>query len=159
MTSTTPRRIVGLFALATLIGLGIFGVLVWRAVTVEDVERTEAMHRIELVRAGFQSHTPLIELDQQGRMVRAASPGHASAAPIMRLKALAWRAPEHRLVSTDAPFWFFKVKGPAARYALEGTGFDLQRLHLTPADIERAGPALLLDHTSSDGSRLLVWTE
>jgi hypothetical protein len=24
---------------------------------------------------------------------------------------------------------------------------------------ERAGPALLVDHTSEDGSRLLVWTE
>jgi hypothetical protein len=153
------RRLAGLFALCALIGLTLFAILVWRAVTIEDVERAEAMRRCDVVRGSFQSHTPLIELDQLGRVVRAAPVGDAPGRPISRLKALAWRAAEHRLVSSDAPFWFFKLKGPAARFALEGTGFDLERLHLTPADLERAGPALLVDHTSEDGSRLLVWTD
>ena len=67
-----------------------------------------------------------------------------------------WRAAEPRLVSSDAPFWFFKVKEPAARIALEGLGFNLDRLQLTLSDIERVGPALIVDHTRDDG-RLLVW--
>ena len=62
-------------------------------------------------------------------------------------------------MSVDTPFWFFRLKGPAARLALDGTGFDLDRLHLTPSDLERFGPAVIVDHTSRDGSRLLVWTE
>jgi hypothetical protein len=40
---------------------------------------------------------------------------------------------------------------------LDGTGFDL-RLQLTARDLERFGPAVIVDHTSRDGSRLLVWT-
>jgi hypothetical protein len=153
------RRLVGVFALCALGGLAIFAALVWRAVTIEDVERAAAVRRFDVVRGSLKSRTPLIELDRLGRPVRAAPVGETSGRPISRLKALSWRAAEHRLVSADAPFWFFKVKGPAAKFALEGTGFDLERLHLTPADIERAGPGLVVDHTSEDGSRLLVWTE
>jgi hypothetical protein len=82
-------------------------------------------------------------------------PAHA----IARLKALAWRDGDRQLVSADTPFWFVKLKGPAARFALEGTGFDLDRLGLTAADIERVGPGIVVDHAGADGNRLLVWTE
>jgi hypothetical protein len=79
--------------------------------------------------------------------------------PVSRLKALAWRASEQRLVTADTPFWFFKLKGPAARYALARTGLDLDCLHLTARDLERFGPIVIVDHASRDGSRLLVWNE
>jgi hypothetical protein len=62
-------------------------------------------------------------------------------------------------VSIDSPFWFVKLKGPAAAYVLEDTGLDLERLGLTPAMLERCGPAVIVDHTSHDGSRLLIWTQ
>jgi hypothetical protein len=36
---------------------------------------------------------------------------------------------------------------------------DLERLGLTPTALERFGPAVIVDHTSRDGSRLLIWTQ
>ena len=36
---------------------------------------------------------------------------------------------------------------------------DLEQLGVTPAMLERLGPAVIVDHTSRDGSRLLVWTQ
>lgn len=87
--------------------------------------------------------------------MRATPAGDNPGRPLRRLRR--WRAAEPRLVLSDAPFWFCKVKEPAARIALEGIGFDLDRLQLTLSDIERVGPALIVDHTRDDGSRLLVW--
>jgi hypothetical protein len=72
---------------------------------------------------------------------------------------LAYQAGEQRLVAADVPFWFFRLKGPAAQYALSGTGLDLKRLGITAADLERHGPAVVIDHTRPNGDRLLVWTE
>jgi hypothetical protein len=152
-------RVGGLALLCALSGIVVFGVLAWRAITVEDASRAEAERRIASVRAGLPSKTPLIDIDAQGRALRIASPREGPARPVKRLKALAWRAADQRLVTADTPFWFLKLKGPAARYALAETGFDLTRLGLTPADIERVGPAVIVDHASHDGSRLLVWTE
>jgi hypothetical protein len=148
-----------LVLLCALASIAVVGLLAWRAVTVEDAPRAVAERRIASVRAGLPSTAPLIDIDDEGRAVRMSSPGDGAARPIARLKALGWRAADQRLVSADIPFWFFKLKGPAARYALAGTGFDLDRLGVTPADIERFGPAVIVDHTSRDGSRLLVWTE
>jgi hypothetical protein len=73
-----------------------------------------------------------VEIDDEGRLVRTASAGEATGRPIARLRALAWRAADRRLASVDSPFWFVKLKGPAAAYLLEGTGMDLERLGLTP---------------------------
>jgi hypothetical protein len=161
--TTRPKsrvlRALGIVALCGLAGIAVFAMLVWRAVTVEDAPRAEAERRIAIARAGLPSKAPLVELDENGRVRRAAHSSDATARPIARLKVLAWRAAAQRLVSADTPFWFFKLKGPAARYALEGTGFDLDRLGLTPPDLERFGPGVIVDHASHGGDHLFVWTE
>ena len=158
-TTSRPLRMLGIVLLCGLAGVASFGVLVWRAVGVEDAPRAEAERRIATARAGLPSKTPLVDLDDQGRVVRIRSSSAGNVRPVSRLKALAWHAADQRLVSADTPFWFFTLKGPAARYALAGTGFDLDRLGLTPADLERFGPGVVVDYASRDGDHLFVWTE
>jgi hypothetical protein len=152
-------KIILLVLASAAIGLTIFGALVWRSITVELVEGEEVTRRFSALRASLASTAPLVDIDDAGRVTRRTPPPDVAPHPIARLKALAWHASERRLVSADTPFWFFKLKGPAARYALNGTGFDLERLELTPSHLERFGPSIILDHTSRNGSRLLVWTE
>ena len=162
MTLRTTSRSFRVFVLVLVCGLaGIvaFVVLASRSITVESASPAEAERRIASIRAGLPSKAPLVDIDDSGRVVRMTSSSEGTARPVARLKALAWHDADRRLVSADTPFWFFKLKAPAARYALEGTGFDLDRLGLTPADIERFGPGIIVDHASRDGSRLLVWTE
>ena len=36
---------------------------------------------------------------------------------------------------------------------------DLEDLKLTVADLERYGPTLIIDQTSADGNRVLVWSQ
>ena len=163
MGQLTSGRLLRLGALVlvmcALIGLAVFALLARQAVTVEDGTRADAERRIAGIRAGLPSKAPLVEIDDEGRLARMAATSEATGRQIARLRALVWRASDRRLVSVDSPFWFVKLKGPAAAYVLQGTGLDLDRLGLTPADLERFGPAVIVDHTSRDGSRLLMWTQ
>lgn len=78
---------------------------------------------------------------------------------IRRFRVLVYQSAEERLVAADVPFWFFKLKGAAAQYAVRGTGLDLERLRITGADLERYEPSVVIDHVRPNGDRLLVWTE
>jgi hypothetical protein len=141
------------------VGLGVFAFLAWRSVTVEQATPDVALQRFTEVRKGLAVVEPMLRVDAAGQITRRDQPSAREAAYPTRLRALAYRAPEHRLVRADVPFWFFKIKGPAAQYALCGTGLDLDHLGLTPADLQRCGVCLVLDETRTNGDRLLVWTE
>jgi hypothetical protein len=141
------------------IGIAIFGVLVYRAVTVEHLEAKEARQRFAAIRATLGSVPSLLTLDDAGNVVRRAGPPPAGASRPTRLAVVVYQADAGRLVSADVPFWFFKLKGPAAQYAFQGTGLDFKRLRITAADLEPYGPAVVIDHTRPSGDRLLVWTE
>lgn len=142
-----------------VIGFTIFGVLVSRAVTVERADPPEALRRFGAVRAALGTSAPLLTLDEAGNVTRRKEMPAATGVRPKHLGVLAYQAGEQRLVAADVPFWFFKLKGPAAQYALSGTGLDLQRLGITAANLERHGPAIVVDHTRPNGDRLLVWTE
>jgi hypothetical protein len=64
-----------------------------------------------------------------------------------------------RLIRSEVPFWFFRMKAPAAQMLVRDSELDLSALGLTAADLQREGPTLILNETSSEGNRLLVWTE
>nr|AFK79208.1 hypothetical protein [uncultured bacterium F42-01] len=56
---------------------------------------------------------------------------------------LAYYAAGGRLVRANVPFLFLTLKGPVAQLALRGTGFDLEKLEATPAELQRLGPRVL----------------
>ena len=155
----TPRRAVIVLAAGAAVGFSIFGVLVYRTVNIEHVDRGEAARRIANVRAALPPGRPVLAIDQAGNIVRHETPRSTTPAPLRRLSVLAYYADAQRLVSADVPFWFFEIKGPAARYALRDTGFDLDRLGITPAELRRYGPAVVIDQAGPKGDLLLVWTE
>jgi hypothetical protein len=72
---------------------------------------------------------------------------------------LAHLASERGLVRAEVPLWFLRLKAPAVRPVLRGTGVDPGDLGLTVDDLEALGRALLLDVSRPNGDRVLVWTE
>jgi len=156
-----PSRIALAIALAGLLGFSIFGSLVYRAVSVEEVSSSEALTRFAAVRKKFADQAPMLEVDASGRITRsAAPPAAASVVPgVRRLEVLGYRAAEERLVVAHVPFWFFALKGPAVQFAVRDTGLDLDRLGLTADNLSRHGPGLLLDEVRPNGDRLLVWAQ
>jgi hypothetical protein len=152
-------RVLSSVGIAALAGIGIFGVLAWHSVTVEQARPDDALRRFTQIRQRLAWTKPMLQVDAAGGVTRREAPEHSEAAHPTWLRVLAYRAPQERLVYADVPFWFLKVKGPAVQYALRGTGLDLKRLGVSPADLERYGVCLILDQTRTNGDRLLVWTE
>ena len=139
-------------------GLLVFGLMVWRSVTVEQASPDEALDRFMMVRSTFAGTEPILHVDPNGRVVRSKEPPtHGPAAKSLRV--LAYRVPEGRLAQAKVALWFLKVKGPAVRYSVRGTGLDLDRLAISADDLARYGPSLVFDETAANGGRLLVWTE
>ncbi|HSC28004.1 MAG TPA: hypothetical protein VLD67_12060 [Vicinamibacterales bacterium] len=155
----TLRRVLIALLAGALGGFSIFGVLVYRASSVEHLEPAEALERFAAIRRDGSPREPLLTFDEDGRVVRRRTLPADAPAPLSRLRALAYQATDRRLVSVDMPFWFFELKAPAAGYVLGGTGLDLDRLGITAADLKQHGPGIVVDHTRQNGDRLLVWTE
>ena len=66
---------------------------------------------------------------------------------------LGYRASAQRLVRASVPFWFLKMKGWGAVYALHDTGLDSERLGATPDELERYGVCVWLDEVRANGDR------
>ena len=157
---TTKRRygrvLVGI-ALVALLAVGVFGVFAWQSISIETLAQDHAIARFERARSMFSGRPPI--LTASGGRLRPAVPPAGPVQRPTRFCVLAYRAPEGRLATVSLPFWFLTMKGPAVAYSLRDTGLDLDRLGVTPADLERYGPALVLDETRANGDRLLIWTE
>jgi hypothetical protein len=153
------RRLVLVFLACAIGGVIVFGGLVWRAVTIEEAAPWTVSEASAAVRAAQQARAPLVDVDEQGHVTRREQVPDRLPQPISRLKAMAYQPGVGRIVRADVPLWFLKLKGPAARLALRDTGVDLERLGITPVDLERYGPGIVVDQRSNSGARLLVWTE
>jgi hypothetical protein len=129
---TSGRRIAASVLVAGALGLSVFAVLAWQAVSVQQVEASAALQQFEAVRASIKG-VPLVQRDETGRFERRMmAVGDGS---VRDLHVLAYHVNGQRLIRADVPFWFFRVKGPAVQYALRGTDFDLAALNLTPSEL------------------------
>jgi hypothetical protein len=152
-------RVLSWLAVAALAGIGAFGFVAWQSVTVEEAPLNEALRRFTEIRSRLAGMEPMLQIDASGVVTRRQTPEVSPAMRPTRLRVLAYRAHQQRLVHADAPFWFLKMKGPAVQYSLRDTGLDLERLGVTPTELQRYGVCVVFDETRTDGDRLLVWTE
>ena len=155
-----------------VVGIGVFCVLALVAVVggaffymsrhIETKSATpaSAAREFEAVRSGFSGQKPLIELDRNGRFVRAHTdrPGPANATVPDQLRILAFDPSDGRIVQVSVPFWLLRMKAGNATIDLNGSKMDLEDLRLTIHDLERQGPSLIVDHQAPDGDRVLVWS-
>ena len=155
----TARRLLIIFAAGAAIGFGIFGALVYRAVTISQADHLNAARQIAAIRASLPQGPPVLALDEHGNVVRHAMARATAPTPVRRLRVVVYYAEARRLVSADVPFWFFRIKGPAAQYALRDTGVDLDRLGVTASDLQRYGPVIVIDRVHPNGDLVLAWTE
>lgn len=153
-------RVVLVLLVCGVVGIGLFSVMAWRATSTEVIGLADAMRRFDAVHARLGSAVPILSLGPDGTVInRAPAPAdHAATAPD-RIIVSVYRPDTQRLVNTRIPFWFFRIKAPAADVALEGTGLSFQRLGITADELRRYGPRVVIDHRTTRGGRLLVWTE
>jgi hypothetical protein len=144
--------------LVSALGVGACVYLVASHVDARPVTTKQAEAEFDAVRARFKGQAPLLELRHNGQVLveRLEERAGTYRGPLpTSLRILAWERGEPKRVRLTIPIWLLRMKGTMDLHSKEA---GLERLNVNVEDIERAGPALLIDHT--DGrARLLVWTE
>ena len=151
--------VVIVLSLVALAGLGFY--FVSQHVESSATTPAGAAREFEAARAARGGQEPLIELDRDGRLVRTRTDREvpANAAAPAHLILLAFDPSEGRILRAQIPFWLLRLRAGSATFEMNGGRISLQDLKLTVPDLERYGPALVLDHQARDGGRILVWTE
>ncbi len=103
-------RIAAFVGLAAAIGVAIFAGMVWRATSTERVESSVAERRFAAQRAEIGPAEPLLKRDESGTLVRRQDAPTAGEHRPRHLLILAYWSRDSRLVQTEVPFWFFRLK-------------------------------------------------
>jgi len=129
-----------------------------------EASPTAASRDFDEVRRRFAGQKPLVELDSHGNFVKSnpdrpsASSGHTPE----QLNVLAYDTDDAgtgRVVRVTIPFWLLRIKTGNGHVNFNGNRMNLDDLKLSVQDLERYGPTLIVDHRSSDGKRVLVWSQ
>lgn len=149
----------GLLAIVAVAGAGIY--FVSRHVHAEPSTGASALVAFEQVTAAFTNRRALYELDAEERPQLTTSLSTLPTSPTSptSLMVQAWDPERERLVRLSLPFWLLRFGPEHMRASKREHGFDFHQLQLDIAELERIGPALVLDYRNQDGVRVLLWTE
>jgi hypothetical protein len=86
-------------------------------------------------------------------------PTDAPRATLATLHVLAWDAREERLARFDIPFWLLRLKDSPIRFGTYASGLDELKISLTPEEIERYGPGIIVDISRDGRDRAVLWVE
>jgi len=151
--------VIGILGIVAMAGVGFY--FFSQHFDTKVASRASAGVEFEQVKAQFTGQKPLIELDERGRFLRANSdrPARANTRTPEQIYVLAFDPDDERIVKVTIPFWLLRFKARGATIDFNGGRLDLEDLKLTVEDLERFGPTLIVDHTSSSGERVLVWSQ
>jgi hypothetical protein len=143
--------------LAVVAGAGVY--FVSKHIQVKPTTGASALQTFDAARAQFKSQPPLLELDEfeHARSTRKLSEMPTSAVKPANLHLLVWDVDENHLVNISIPFWVLRFGRQRMRFS--NSGFDVERLNLDVPELERIGPALVLDYRAPAGDRVLIWTQ
>jgi hypothetical protein len=151
---------VGCFA---LVGTGVY--VVSRNMNIQQTSEASATERFERTLAALPNKTPLLVFDgptvrrseQPAAEVEIAKPTAPPAAPVTALHFMVWDPEDRHIVEFRVPFWLFRLSGSVD--VGSDHGFDFEQLKLSPEEVARRGPGLILDHKTRDGERVMMWAQ
>jgi len=149
----------GMLGMCAIAGAGVY--FVSKHVKTSRVSSSSAIKQFDDAMVRFKGQKPLIEIDSSDRIRRtrdtADLPTAATKATSLVVKA--WDPDEGRIVNLTIPIWLLAMGRRKVDLGFGRDSFDLSRLNLDFKDIERIGPALLIDVHTRSGERVLIWTE
>jgi len=150
--------VIGILGVVAVAGMGYY--FFTKHFDTKVASPASASVEFEQVKAQFIGQKPLIELDERGRFLRANAdrPGRSDTRRPDQLYVLAFDPDDERIVKVTIPFWLLRLK-PRGTIDFNGGQLELEDLKLTVEDLERFGPTLIVDHKSSGGERVLVWSQ
>ena len=112
----------------------------------------------EQVRDQFRGQEPVLLMEANRPVLARQPPSESPARDLQRLHMMGWDDDRQVLAHVTLPFWLVRMKPGKINLSVSG-GAPNMRLALTVEELERYGPALVLDHTADDGAHVLIWTE
>jgi hypothetical protein len=149
----------GLLALVAVAGAGVY--FFSRHVESEPSSGADAVRAFETVAAEFANHRALYELgaDERPHLTTPLSSLPTSPVKASSLRVQAWDPARERVIRLSLPFWLLRLGHDRMRPSNDDRGFDVHALNLDVDELERIGPALVLDYRNQDGARVLLWTK
>ena len=148
------------FLVLCVVGFAAFGLyFVSRNLDMTKATPIEATDSFETVRARFKD-APILTIDADERVTLSRPPPDAPPAERpTKMYVMAYDRDDERIVRVTVPFWMLRMSRENIRLGSgRGGDIDFEKLRITAEELERYGPALLLDHTE-DRNRVLVWTQ
>jgi hypothetical protein len=156
--------VVGVAIFVVLVGAGLIGGLVYvvtRTVKVQALPAAEGQAEFERMAAAWAGQRPFIELPAPGSdaepIVHREMETHQTGS-ISTVHIRVWSPRERKLARVDLPFWLIRLGGNKPMAINAGWEHEMT-LRVTPEEVDRRGPGLLVLATTSREGRLLVWTE
>jgi hypothetical protein len=155
--------VLGIVAFSFVGCLGAIGGLAWvvsQHVQVKQMSSGDIESEFKALRGKFKDQKPL--LDTRNGITIASERLEARAASYSgplpsNLCILAWEKGDPQRVRVCLPFWLLKLKsGKGLKFDVPDSGIG--RVEISAQELERAGPALLLDRLESR-THLMMWTE
>jgi hypothetical protein len=160
MTKTTKTILLVIVGVVILSGITIVGLGVWFVTSALDTvaaDEAVATQSFADVRSRFEGREPILAMTDRGP-VFAQPPPETPQKDIENIRLIAWDRGEEQLASFTIPFWLVRMRdGPFSISA--STMVPNVKVSVRARDLERYGPALLIDQIDEDGSRVLIWTE
>jgi hypothetical protein len=149
--------IVGLVVVVCVAAVAWFFIAVFDRGTTDEQTVTRELTGL---RERFGGAAPVFVLDEDAedmKVMREPPPGPA--AELNTLHAIVWNPDESAVIRMELPFWLLRLKKGPIDVTTRAMVGATSRLRLTVADVERYGPAVLVDFEDRDGERLFVWTD
>ena len=128
-------------------------------VVVNSSNAREADDEFDKIKQRFKGQAPLVEM-RDGVAVRSNTRTPATTeGRLTTLHILAWDSREEKLAAVNVPWWVLRLKSGPIRFSSYTSGLDDDGVRLTPEDIERGGPGIILEATGRRGERVLLWAE
>lgn len=161
--SWPARLAIGFLVFALTMGVVAWTVLSsWTTTRSASVEEARAAFDVAL--AGTPDGPPYLEITPAGEVLVHRELEHAESVELQALHLLAFEPDRERLTQVDFPFWFVRLKlnrtvGLGTLVAGLIRDWENLDLGIDEDDIERRGPARILDHARANGTRVVLWTE
>lgn len=156
--------VVGIVIFVVLVGAGLIAGLAYmvsKQVNVQNLSEGRGEEEFNRLAARFAGQTPFIELpadrEDDDMKVHHELETHETGS-IKSLRVAAWKPDEGKLVQVALPFWTLRLGGNRPIELHTGAGGAMV-LSVTPDQVDKRGPGLILTRKESDGTRLLIWTE
>jgi hypothetical protein len=167
VTKKAQTILLAVIGVVAILVIAIVGVGVWVArsmVNNTDMDQASATQTMEDVRARFAHATPVLDIRPGALTMSRRPPDVQPPGELKTLHILRWDVHEERLTRVDVPFWLLRMRNGPIDVMYEGdpnpSGLRMKTsTSIRVADIERFGPALLVDGDMPDGGHVVIWSE